>query len=409
VQEIRLVSKARAPIEWVAGLFYEHESTDIQDHEFYPGYDDYYNACTAQLGFGAAECGFGEYYGVTPAIDGIPLVKDQAYIGDVETSFRDAAAYGDVTWHLTRAWQVTGGTRVFDEKVDQSQQTGLLFAGPDFVTSQNRSVDSSRPIWRLDTSYNLDPTNLVYATWSEGFRRGGVNALPPVETFGGVTNQTLFKYAPDMAYNSEVGMKGTLHGRYMYSLDAYDIQWDNVQQAVDLTALAIQGVANVGNAYSRGAELDLDAQIATHWYAELGYTYDETKTTSVSEQAIVGTSVPTAVGVRLPGTPLNAVFGELEYRHRIGPYALTFAVDGHYQSQVTSSLTATDPKAGGFTTWNLRVNALRGPWRAGLYVNNVSNVLGISAYTDPGFFGNRWTGIVAQPRTVGLSIGYDYR
>src|SRR5262249_48157396 len=100
---------------------------------------------------------------------------------------------------------------------------------------------------------------------------------------------------------------------------------------------------------------------------------------------------------------------QLEYRHRVGPYDLRFAVDGRYQSQVTSSLTATDPKAGGFTTWNLRVNALRGPWFARLYIDNVSNVLGISAYTDPASFGNRWTGIVSQPRTVGFSIGYDYQ
>jgi iron complex outermembrane recepter protein len=409
VQEFRLVSKAGAPVEWVAGLFFEHQKTNINDHESYPGYNDYYNACTAQFGFGAAQCGFGEYYGTTPQIDGIPLVKDEAYIGDVQTVFRDAAAYGDVTWHLTTPWQVTGGTRVFDEKVDQSQQTGLLFDGPDFVANQTRSVRSSRPLWRLNTSYNLDPTNLAYATWSQGFRRGGVNALPPVETFGGVTNQILFKYAPDTANNYEVGFKGTLNGHYRYSLDVYDIEWHNVQQAVNLTALTIPSVANIGNAYSRGAELQLEAEIATHWYAELGYTYDETKLTSVSEQAIIGTSVPTEVGGRLPGTPLNAAFCQLEYRHRAGPYELRFAVDGRYQSQVTSSLTATDPKAGGYTTWNLRVNALRGPWFARLYVDNVSNILGISAYTDPASFGNRWTGIVSRPRTVGFSMGYDYQ
>ena len=36
-------------------------------------------------------------------------------------------------------------------------------------------------LWKVNTSYQLDKTNLVYATWSQGFRRGGVNALPPTE------------------------------------------------------------------------------------------------------------------------------------------------------------------------------------------------------------------------------------
>ena len=49
-------------------------------------------------------CGVGETAytpGATNTIDGIPIIKDQAYIGDFETKFKDLAAFGELTWHLT--------------------------------------------------------------------------------------------------------------------------------------------------------------------------------------------------------------------------------------------------------------------------------------------------------------------
>jgi outer membrane receptor protein involved in Fe transport len=410
VQEIRLTSKEGGPADWVVGLFYENQTTDIADHEFYPGYNDYFNACAQQFGAGAVQCGFGEYYGVAPQIDGIPIVKDQAYIGDVQTRFRDAAAFGEFTWHITPAWQFTGGSRLFKQKTTQSQQTGLLFDGPAFIANQTLEVNNSRALWKLNTSYKLDDTNLVYATWSQGFRRGGVNALPPTEAFGGTTNPILFRVTPDTADNYEVGVKGTLQDRYRYSLAVYDIQWKNIQQPVNLTALAIPGVINIGDGFSRGVELEFDGNLAPHLFGQVSYTYDDTKLTTLSEQALVGSTVPPEVGGRLPGTPQNSAFVDVEYRQSVaGSYEVRYGIDGHYQSQITPSLTATNPRAGGYTTVDTNLTVLKDSWRLALYVDNVTNALAINSYTDPAFFGNRWSGIVYRPRTVGVSFSYAYK
>ncbi len=65
-QEIRLASKTGGLIDWVAGLFYKNQTTDIDEHEFYPGYLDYFNACVPQYGvsngdgFTPSQCGIGE-------------------------------------------------------------------------------------------------------------------------------------------------------------------------------------------------------------------------------------------------------------------------------------------------------------------------------------------------------------
>ena len=171
------------------GPFYKNQTTDIEEHEFYPGYLDYFNACApiygVSIGDGVtpSQCGIGETV-YTPGnppnyIDGIPIIKDQAYIGDFETHFKDLAAFGEFTGHLTSAWSLTGGARVFKQTLSQAQQTGLLFDGPVSIANNSLSDSWRRALWKVNTAYQLDSTNLVYATWSQGFRRGGVNALPP--------------------------------------------------------------------------------------------------------------------------------------------------------------------------------------------------------------------------------------
>ena len=49
-QEIRLASKNNQAYDWVAGLFYKNEQTDIEENDFYPGYLDYFNACVPVYG-----------------------------------------------------------------------------------------------------------------------------------------------------------------------------------------------------------------------------------------------------------------------------------------------------------------------------------------------------------------------
>ena len=71
-------------------------------------------------------------------IDGISNPLDEAYIGDVETTFKDMAVFGELTWHLTSDWSVTGGTRLFKQTVSQAQQTGLLFDGLGFVSGNSQ-------------------------------------------------------------------------------------------------------------------------------------------------------------------------------------------------------------------------------------------------------------------------------
>jgi iron complex outermembrane receptor protein len=418
-QEIRLASKSGGPYEWVAGVFYKNERTTIQEHDFYPGYLDYYNACVPVYGAGdginPSQCGIGETAytpGPVSTIDGIPIVKDQAYIGDFETRYTDLATFGEFTWHFAPAWSLTGGGRLFKQTVSQTQQTGLLFDGPGYIANETQSDSWRKALWKVNLAYRIDDTNLAYATWSQGFRRGAVNALPPNEAaVGYVTNPGLFKVAPDTADNYEVGVKGTLQNRYRYSAAVYDIQWHNVQQSAFLTPLALPGAINVGEAYSRGFESELFGVFTDHWSAELNYTYDLTKLTSLNPLALSGLSVPPpAAGTPLPGTPKTTAAAALEYGHvHAADGELRFAINARYQSALIPALSATIPTVAGYTMVGARASYARSHWVSTIYVDNLTNQLGINSYTDPIQWGKYYQALVSRPRTIGFTISYSVR
>ena len=428
-QEFRLASKSGGMFDWVAGVFYKDQKTLIQEHEYYPGYDAFYANCpqtvpSDALGVNGSTCGLGEYIdsGAT-SVAGIPLVRDQAYIGDFETRFKDLAVFGELTWHVTSAWSVTGGMRAFKQTVDQAQQTGLLFDGPGFAANEELSDEFRRALWKVNTAYQLDKTDLVYATWSQGFRRGGVNALPPAEPVGytdanGVfhsqynTPAALSKLAPDTVDNYEVGAKGTLGGRFSYSVAVYDMEWHNVQEGVQLTPLVLPAALNIGDAQSRGIEMEFNASITRHLGAQLSYTYDQTKLKSISYLfGYPNTSVPApALGSPMPGTPKNSVALGLEYGHiHVADGELEFAANANYRSVIIPALSATVPHVPGYTMVDSRVTFTRTHWLASLYVNNITNNLGINSYTDPAIYGNRFQAVVSQPRTVGITVGYSFK
>ena len=422
-QEFRLASKTGGFFDWVGGIFFKDENTYIQEHEFYPGYNAFYNACSAlpnivqpdATGINGSTCGFGEYGPESGAksIVGIPLVLDQAYIGDFETHFKDLAVFGELTGHITQAWSITGGTRLFLQELSQSQQTGLLFDGPGFAANESLSDRWRRALWKVNTAYQINKTNLVYATYSQGFRRGGVNALPPSELGGSYTTPpALTQLRPDTADNYEVGIKGEISNRVRYSAAIYDIQWHNIQEGVQLTPLVLPAALNIGEAYSRGLELEVYANVTQHIAAQVDYTYDLTRLTSLNPLFVSpNVSVPPpALGSPLPGTPKNSLAVSLEYGHV--PWAggeWRYAIDGRYQSPVLPALSATVPIVAGYTMLDTRLSYAHSHWLTSVYVNNLGNVLGVTSYSDPAIYGNRAQAIVSTPRTFGVTVAYSFK
>ncbi len=112
-------------------------------------------------------------------------------------------------------------------------------------------------IKKVNSSYDLTDNAKVYVTYSEGFRRGGANALPLTGPYASLPGYQSF--APDVAKNYEVGFKGTvLDRRLRYSADIFRIDLNNFQfDTVNFAGFPV--TFNGKKARSQGAEVELQA------------------------------------------------------------------------------------------------------------------------------------------------------
>ena len=414
VIEARLASNpgTGSRFDWIVGGFYLDQDFNSSTTDRFHGYHDYSTACFIETDtFGDAPCGFGTLYGLDEFNGPVAIVKDVDYYIAQDSDFEDLAFFGELTLHVTDQWQVTGGARYIDQKFSSTQTGGLIFVpgGTD-----QRSIDTSENdvVFKVNTSFALNDDTNLYATWSEGFRRGGVNALPQ-QVFGEDVNPAVFLFDPDSAENREVGIKGSLQGRVRYNVNYFDIDWDNIQVNTTCTGIALLCVVNAGNARSRGVEAELQATLTDALSVDFAYTHVNAKLKKLSDRLLEFNDDGTLFsdlgeGLRLPGTPKNSLYAGLEYVQGAGRGRdLIYAVNGSYRSGASSNLTVSDPaRVSGFWIWNASV-ALQGEqWTARAYANNIADERGLVSLDPLDAIGPRRIALISTPRTFGVSLSY---
>lgn len=408
VQELRLVSKAGSAFDYVVGLFYQHLKEDSGELQWIPGQTQY-GTLVGNPGGNANTLG------------------DVNAIGSTKTDFKDRAVFGELTYHVTPAWQVTGGARFFKQDFSLNTQTAYPFCGiycgdalGNTVVVKGYSVNDH--IVKLNTSYKVSTQLNVYANYAEGFRRGGSNGIPTTGSFAG--NPDLLVYTPDKSKNYEIGAKGTL-GRLTYSAAVFYIDWLNFQ--VDATAISSGSpiAVNGAKATSKGVELELGGPIVQGLSYQLGFSYAKAQvaqnfqvfdlTTSQELVAVISGKS----GDPLPNAPTTSATIALDYRHALPlpeGWDVRWHVNGAYRSSTFSKLASTDPAASppfaisSFSLWDASVNlSNRSGLYASLYAQNIFNQLAITGGQDRGSVGLRAERFfIGRPRTIGIGLGYKF-
>ncbi|MDH7639120.1 TonB-dependent receptor [Sphingomonas oryzagri] len=412
-QELRLVSHWDLPIDYVVGGYFQHQKTSNIYNQVAPGIAD-----------------FGTYIG-QPSQS--PDNGDQIYYIARHTNFKDRAVFGELTWHITPKWQVTGGVRFFWQTFDSGFVQESPFCGAscgDGVTEPshlgiavaNNTSKVNDHIVKVNTSYDVTPGLKFYATYAEGFRRGGANGIPIAGYFRSLPQYTT--YQPDFAKTYEVGVKGNLLDRKLqYSADLYLINLDNFQFTTSTPSYE-SGVFNGNQARSKGGEIELHARLTRNLSASLAYTYTDakvSKTSSLTDYPVYSLITGAAPyvyltlqkGAKLPGVPKHTINGSLDYTTPLGDRSLSFHVDGAYHSKELGAINPADtsfwiiPSA---FTMNGRITLDSGKsWSADLFVNNITNEIGYSASVGRQNMPSSWTGLIVQrPRTVGVGLHYHF-
>lgn len=403
-QELRLTSQTEGAVEWMIGAFYNETESDSSTLNYYPGYDDYANACFPVHGFGSPECGFGTLYGIYPDNGGVPIVKDLAYLSAFEDEFEELAIFGEVKYHIADNWQVTAGARWFDHDYSIDETGGLMFV-PDFVVSTSESSSDSDAIYKLNTSYAFAEDHQVYVTWSEGYRRGGVNALGP---FGTPETST---YAPDTIDNREIGIKGVFNGRVEYTIAYYDIEWSDVQTVSGACSpLALICYVTAGDAESRGLEAEITAQVTEGFRINVGYTYTDASFTNVSPFVAETTGVTS--GDPLPGIPESSGNISGIYERSLGSdWTLNASGSITYSDDRLSAIGGNEPGdvvLPSYTLVDVSMGVSNETWAFLLFIDNLTD----EDARLTGFSTDEWgplaPSIARRPQTIGATVSYRF-
>lgn len=165
-------------------------------------------------------------------------------------------------------------------------------------------------LFKGNLTYKITPDSLVYFTYSDGFRPGGFNRKG---CNGGVAAQAAFAaacaanraYAPDKVKNYEIGAKlGLFDRRLQINMAAYVIDWKSIQIAAFDQNISNQTfVGNLANARIHGVEGDITARPTHGLTIGAGFSYNDTKLTSCTNNAVA--QLLCSQGVLVPiGSPL---------------------------------------------------------------------------------------------------------
>jgi len=393
VQELRLVSKSEGAFDYVIGAYYQDQDLRSTQDSYLRGFKAWWDAAVP---------------GAEAAVTG-----DHDFVYRRDETFTDRSLYGELTWHVSDRLHLTGGARYFDNDSHNDTLIDIpLYASLANPTDATFESSESDVLFKFNAALDLADDDLLYATVSEGYRRGGSNAVPLAGFFQ--EDPRWQNYDADTVTNYEVGVKGTL-GEVRYDLSVFMIDWDNAQFNTATPNWAFFVVQNGAQARTSGLEMQLSGNFTDRLAYSLGYTYLDAELTEPFISPI-GTPIEPD-GARLPGAPENMINAALDYRMPIGErFEFGARIDGYYQSETRNALSGSalfDVELDSFQIWDASVSLSSGQWSAWLWVKNVFNDEGVTgvfteAYmgSDPGegYFGNGSKSLITLPRTIGMTF-----
>ncbi|MBJ7438009.1 MAG: TonB-dependent receptor [Sphingopyxis sp.] len=396
VQEVRLVSNGSNTIDYVVGLYYENSRQRKDLNYFGPGTTEQTTAAGS------------------PVLTG-PNGEFAPYL--TSSRFREVAAFGEVTWNISPRFQLTGGGRVFSQRFSSNLDFILYPFG--LAEQSDAKTKVTDAIFKVNASYEFADYNRVYATFSQGFRRGGTNAFATTGIFAEPAE--LSAYTPDTVDNYEVGVKGRLGGGLSYTVSLFYDNWKNPQIDSFTPVNVWYAVINGSKARSKGIEIEASGPIGGGFSFSAGYALADAKFTDAFCAPVGnggGGVLPCGIsgdkGTRLPGSPKHSGAANLNYETDISPgFQFDATVNVNYRGSVYNNL----PGAIGTYLhpdyWLVNASAgwTHGPLRFSVFAENLFDKrasLGVDLRTSPLVIGLSRRETIISPRSVGAKVQFNF-
>ena len=417
--ELRVSSDADQRFRFVGGVFLQRQEHDIQQRYKIDG--------------------LGDQISVTGWPDTIWLTK-QLRVD------KDFAVFGEFTFDFTDNLSGTIGARYFESDNSlkgffgfsdgYSGSTGEAAcpggdadAAPDFngapckVFDKTTKEDGVTP--RVNLTYKFTDEAMVYATYSEGFRPGGINrrgTLPP--------------YEADWLTNYELGWKTMwFDNRLRFNGAVFSQTWDDFQFAL-LGAQGLTEINNAGSAQIDGIEMDVSWAVTDRLGISAGFAYLDSELTenycgfvnangkpetrpdcpSVDDDGNPTTSDPQArKGTTLPVTPELKANATVRYEFPVGTFDSYVQGSVIYSDERRTDLREAENAIIGnmpsYTITDFSAGLGRNDWRLELFVSNAFDELAqVSRFAQcaEAVCGGEVYVVPQRPRTFGLKFSQEF-
>ena len=426
--EIRLASTGNGPLDYVVGVFWLNQELSALQSDVMPGIYE----------------SLSDYFGSTVSSpEG--FLPDQSFYQKVAPEFEDLAFFGELTWHITDDWQVTGGARIFEQSFEISNDLYLLGCGsycdaadidpmsPLVGLGYNPSVskqDFDGEVFKFNTSYDINDEMMLYFTWAEGFRHGGANAIVENQDSPLADSLGLKQYEPDEATNWELGIKGyAFDSRLNFTLAAFLIEWEDMQVFTFTDGSGVPIVVNASEAESRGIEFESTLALTDNLIGRFGFAYTDAELTE--DFATPGDALIGYEGDKLPGVPELTANLSLEYSAPLSNgWEWLARVGAVYIDEVETDFNIDAPNytvSDSNTIVDLSAAFYSEDWELRVFVDNVTDERAAGNARSPNFFsafdydGHDGTPFsdhsnngfylfeyIARPRTAGIGLKYRF-
>lgn len=398
IQEVRLVSDTGSTFDYVLGGYY-------QTQKLFSGQDSYLRS-------------FKRWWDTAFPFARAAVTSDRDFLYRRNERFGDFALFGELTWHATPEIDLTvGGRQFWNRSRNRTLIDVPLYTSVSQPTNAFFETKDSKALFKGNLSWKFADEGLLYATVSEGYRRGGSNAVPLTGNFS--ENAAWQLYRPDSVVNYEVGVKGALGG-LTYNLNGFYIDWQDIQLNTATPTWGFYVVQNGGSARSNGIEAQIEGRSGGLRYG-FGYTFVDANLTRDFRSPDPSKVLIGRKGDQLPGSAQHVLTGSLDYSFPLGSNSeLTLRADGFYQSATRNAI-STSPRFNvrlpGFSLWNASATWANGDFALTAYIKNIFNEEGVTGtFTEAymgsapavGYFGNGSKDLISLPRTLGLTASFNF-
>jgi outer membrane receptor protein involved in Fe transport len=385
-QEFRFISDFDGSFNFVAGLFYR----DIEQ--------DYTNLDFRDPAFPLA------------------IIDNATYFINSENQ----AVFFEGTWSMKDDWRLIFGARYHDEALDVNIPEGISLGNP--LPEVNGEAKVQRTLPKFAIEHDINDDAMTYFSYSTGLRNGNTNSGVTLASLAaaGLDINPFFTYGEDYLKAYEFGLKTRLaDGAVVANFAAFLNDWEDMQLLLSLPeAGGTNLVDNIGQASSRGAEVELTWQANDYIDTFLNVAYSDAKIDEDISVNAIGSMI-------LEGTPLSTspeltLSGGVVYENVLGNSEWYYALRANFayidesvsgiQILNSDGSTLAGLENPSYLLANVGVNFNDGNFNIDLSINNVFDEI---EQTGAFEFGSPPKPLltdrtVTMPRTIRLTVSYEF-